>query len=52
MRGEAPPLLMAMRGGAMERYLPEAVARLAIAAVEAVIEPAAVETPGEWLEVN
>lgn len=52
VRGEAPPLLMAMRGGAMERYLPEAVARRVIAAVEAVIEPVAVETPGEWLEVN
>lgn len=52
VRGETPPLLMVMRGGAMERYLPEAVARRVIAAVEAVIEPAAVETPGEWLEVN
>lgn len=52
VRGEAPPLLTAMRGGAMGRYLPEAVARRVIAAVEAVIEPAAVETPGEWLEVN
>lgn len=52
VRGEAPPLLMVMRGGAMERYLPEAVARRVIAAVEAVIEPVAVETPGEWLEVN
>jgi len=45
VRGEAPPLLMLMRGGVMERRLPEAVARRVIAVVKAAIEPESVVSP-------